>query len=96
MSRRRLKRQVRIAAQGIGIGVAASLVLILGAIVAVRFVVGGHIGHKAPFGLAFFAVIFVLMVYRFVLMERRPRHHRRFVARSAVTELSKDEKAKSA
>lgn len=97
MSKRRLKRQMRIAAQGIAIGMAASFVIILGVIIIVRWIVERHISHRAPFGLAFFAAIFVLMVYRFVLAKHAPpKHRRRSVARSSVVELSEDKKAKSA
>ena len=96
MSRRRLKRQIGIAAQGIALGVAASFVIILGVVIIVRFVVGSPIGRKAPFGVALFATIFLLMMYRFVFAEREPRQRRRSVARSTVMELSEDEKSKSA
>lgn len=96
MSRRRRKKQIRIAAQGIVVGVAAALVIILGVLISVRWIVERHVSHRAPFGLAVCAAIFVFMVYRFALAEPKPRQHRRSVVPSTVVELPKDEKAKSA
>lgn len=57
-----LKKQLRYAAEGAAIGLIASVVLILGAIMIVRFSIGRHIGHLVPFGFVLFMTILVLMV----------------------------------
>jgi hypothetical protein len=97
LSKRRLKKQLRYAAEGTAIGVIASLVLILGTTVIVRFSIGRHIGHRVPFGFALFITIFVLMVYRLMHLKREPgRRTTRSVTYGAVTELSERDKTKSA
>jgi hypothetical protein len=96
VSRRRLKKQLWYAAQGIVIGLIASLALILGTIVIVRWIVGKHISYELPFSCALFTMILVVMVYRLWHAKRKSGETRRSVAPAAVTELSADDKTKSA
>jgi uncharacterized membrane protein YgdD (TMEM256/DUF423 family) len=97
LSKRRLKKQLRYAAEGTSIGLIASLVLISGTIMIVRFSIGRHIGHRVPFGFVLFITIFVLMVYRRMHLKREPlRRSTRSVTYGAVTELSERDKTKSA
>jgi hypothetical protein len=90
-----MKKQLRIAAQGISIGLVASLMVFCGLLIMFRLIAHRGIGHRVPFGLALFTAILALLVYRFMIVT--PRSRRRPVAH-AITELSKDEgnKTKSA
>ena len=90
------RHQVRYAIQGIGLGLAASGVLISGTILIVQLSLGGHIRHRVLFGFVLFTTIFVLMVYRLMYFERKPRRSTRSVTYGAVTELSERDKTKSA
>jgi CHASE3 domain sensor protein len=96
LSKRHLKKQLRYAAEGTAIGLIASLVLILGTMMIVRFSIGKHIGHRVPFGFVLLITILVLMVYRLMYLEREPRRSPRSVTYVAVTELSERDKTKSA
>lgn len=96
LSKRRLKKQLRYAVEGTAIGLIASVVLILGATIVVRFSIGRHIGQLVPFGFVLFITILVLMVYRPRYLEREPRRSTRSVTSGAVTELSERDKTKSA
>ena len=96
VSRRRLKKQLWYAAQGIVIGLIASLALILGTIVIVRWIVGKPISYELPFSCALFTMILVVMVYRLWHAKRKSGETRRSVSSAAVTELSADDKTKSA
>jgi TRAP-type C4-dicarboxylate transport system permease small subunit len=96
LSKRRLKKQLRYAAAGTAIGLIASLVLILGTIMIVRFSIGKHIGHRVPFGFVLFILVLVFMVYRLMHLEPEPRRSTRSVTYGAVTELSERDKTKSA
>jgi hypothetical protein len=98
LSKRLLKGQLRYAIHGIGIGLTASVVVILGTIMIVRFSTGRYIGHLVPFGFVLFTTIFVLMVYRLRYLEPEPEPRRitRSVTYGAVTELSERDKTKSA
>ena len=96
LSRRWIKKQLRYAAQGTSIGLAALLVIFLGLEIMSRLSADQHIGHRLLFAFVLFTVILVLLVYRFVLVT--PKSRRRTRNYGAVTELSKDEgdKTKSA
>ena len=96
LSKRRLKKQLRYAAEGTAIGLIASLVLISGTMVIVRLSLGRHIGHRVPFGFVLFTTIFVLIVYRLMYVEREPSRSTRSVTYGTVTELSEGDKTKSA
>ncbi len=101
MSRKQLseglrKKQLRYAVEGTAIGLIASVVLILGAIMIVRFSIGRHIAPLVPFGFVLFMTILVLMVYRPRYLEREPRQSTGSVTYGAVTELSEGDKTKSA
>ena len=97
LSKRRLKKQLRYAAEGTAIGLIASLVLISGTIMIVRFSIGRHIGHRVAFGFVLLITIFILMVYRLMHLKREPRRRStRSASYGAVTELSEREKTKSA
>jgi hypothetical protein len=96
LSRRRLKKQLRYAAQGIAIGLIASLALISGTIAIVRWIVGKHISYKLPLGCAFLTMILVVMISRLWHVKRKSGRSRRSVTSAAVTELSAGDKTKSA
>lgn len=97
LSKRRLKKQLRYAAEGTAIGLTASLVLISGTIMIVRFSIGRHLGHRVPFGFVLLITIFILMVYRLMHFKREPRRRStRSASYGAVTELSERDKTKSA
>jgi hypothetical protein len=86
------RHQVRYAMHGIGIGLTASVVLISGTIMILRFSLGRHIGHRVPFGFVLFTAIFVLIVYRlrrkYFYVEHKTARRRRSATHGAVTELS--------
>ena len=86
------KHQVRYAIHGVGIGLAASVVLISGTIMILRLSLGRHIGHRVPFGFFLFTAIFVLIVYRlrrrYFYRERKTARSTRSATQGAVTELS--------
>jgi uncharacterized membrane protein YgdD (TMEM256/DUF423 family) len=96
LSKRRLKKQLRYAAEGTAIGLTASLVLISGTIMIVRLSIGRHIGHRVPFGFVLFTTIFVLIVYRLMHLEREPLRSTRSVTYGVVTEISERDKTRSA
>jgi hypothetical protein len=99
-SKRRLKKQLRYAAQGIAAGVIASLVLISGTIIIVRLRTGNSIGHGVPLGFILSTAILVFVIYWISreppYREDKTRRSPQSVTRSAVTELSKDDNSKSA
>jgi uncharacterized membrane protein YobD (UPF0266 family) len=88
LSKRRMKKQLRIAAQGISTGLAASLVIFCGLIIVFRYSTHRHIGHGLSLGFFLFTAILVLLVYRFMIVT--PKSRRRPVTH-AITELSKGE-----
>lgn len=99
LSRRRLKKQLGYAAQGIGIGLIASSALISGTIVIVRWIIGKPVNQKLLFACALFTMILVVMIYRLWHVKRKLDRSRRFPARGAVNELSasdRTDKTKSA
>jgi amino acid permease len=99
LSKRRLKRQLRYAAQGVAIGLIASVALISGTIVIVRWIIGEQVSQKLTFGCAFFTLVLIVMIYRFWHVKRKSGESRRSEADGAVTELSasdKTDKTKSA
>ena len=91
-----MRRQLRYAAQGISIGLATLLIIFCSIEIISRFSAGQHIGRKLVGALVLFAMILVLLIYRFVVMT--PKRRRRSTTYGAVTELSKgkDDKTKSA
>jgi hypothetical protein len=95
LSRKRLRKHRRYAAQGISIGLAASLMIFCGLMIVFRLSAHRHIGHRVPLGLVLSTAILALLVHRFMLVT--PKSRRRPVT-PAITELSKDEgnKTKSA
>lgn len=94
LSKRRLKKQLRYAAQGMATGLIASLALISGTIVISRLIVRGRIGYGIPFAFAFFTVVLIVMIYRLWNPRLETGRSRRSV--TSVTELSADDKTKSA
>jgi hypothetical protein len=86
------RHQVRYAMHGIGIGLTASVVLILGIVMILRLSLGKQIGHGVPFGLVLSTTIFVLIVYRlrrkYLYVERKTARSTRSATHGAVTELS--------
>jgi uncharacterized membrane protein YgdD (TMEM256/DUF423 family) len=88
LSRRRLKKHRRYAAQGISIGLAASLMIFCGLMIMFRLSAHRHIGHGVPFGFVLFTAILVWLVHRFLVVA--PKSRRRPVTH-AITELSKGE-----
>ena len=96
ISRRRLKKQLRYAVQGISIGTAASLAIISGGIMLIRHINGTHLGHRVPFGFVLFVTALIVMVYWGSRAEREQRGRKRPPARAAINELSEGDKTKSA
>ena len=60
MSSRRLRRAIH----GIALGLTASLVLVSGVIIILRFGSAMYLGDRAPYAVAVFVVIFVWIAYR--------------------------------
>ncbi len=96
ISRRRLKKQLRYAVQGISLGTAASLAIISGGILLVRRINGRPLGHRVPFGFVLFVTVLIVIVYLVSRAEREQRGRKRPPARAAITELSEGDKTKSA
>jgi hypothetical protein len=86
------RHQVRYAMHGIGIGLTASVVLILGIVMILRLIHGKQIGHRVSFSFVLFTTIFVLIVYRlrrkYFYVERKTARSIRSATHGAVTELS--------
>ena len=86
------RHQVRYAMHGIGIGLIASVVLMLGIVMILRLSLGKHIGHRVPASFVLFTTIFVLIVYRlrrkYFYLERKTARSTRSATQGAVTELS--------
>jgi hypothetical protein len=91
-----LKKQLRYAAQGIAIGLIASLALISGTIAIVQWIVGRPVSYMLLFGCAFFTMILIVMIYRLWHVKRKLGRTRGSVTSTAVTELSTGDKTKSA
>jgi hypothetical protein len=77
---------------GIGIGLIASVVLMLGIVMILRLSLGKHIGHRVPASFVLFTMIFFLIVYRlrrkYLYLERKTARSTRSATHGAVTELS--------
>jgi hypothetical protein len=86
------RHQVRYAMHGIGIGLTASVVLILGIVMILRLSLGKEIGHRVSFSFVLFTTIFVLIVYRlrrkYFYVGRKRARSIRSATHGAVTELS--------
>jgi hypothetical protein len=86
------RHQVRYAMHGIGIGLIASVVLILGIVMILRLSLGTQIGHRVSFSFVLFTTIFVLIIYRlrrkYFYVERKTARSTRSATHGAVTELS--------
>lgn len=86
------RHQFGYAIHGIAIGLIASIVLISGAIMLIRFSDGMQIGHRVPIGFALFSMILIVIFYRmrhgYYRRQRRTGRSARSVTRSAVTEFS--------
>jgi uncharacterized membrane protein len=96
LSKRRLKKLLRRACEGIAIGLVASIALISGTAVIVRLIIGAPIGHRMPLGCVFFIGVLIAMIYRLWHIRPEPSRSRRFETYGTVTELSADDKTKSA
>jgi hypothetical protein len=94
------RHQVRYAIQGIGLGLAASGVLISGTILIVQLSLGGHIRHRVLFGFVLFTTIFVLMVYRlrhkYFYLKRKTVRNTRSATHSTMTSAEDQKQRKSA
>jgi uncharacterized membrane protein len=93
LSRRKLRRQLLYAAQGISIGLAGTLVIFCGIKLISRLMSDQPIGHKWPIALVILLAVLVSLLYRFVVMTSTGAS--KSVARSAVSEFSKGERDKS-
>jgi hypothetical protein len=87
MPRKRSRKQLRYALQGIATGLIASLTLISGIVMLVRHSIGRHIGHRGPLAFALLTTILVLLVYRFWRAEGEPGRSTRSATHGEVTEL---------
>jgi hypothetical protein len=95
MSNRRLKRKLRIVAEGCAIGLIAALAIISGTAVVVRLVIGSSVGHKALISCVFFTGLLIVMAYRFWHLELAPSRSTRVETHGTLTDLSIDDKKKS-
>lgn len=96
LSKRRLKKHLRYAAEGIATGAIASLALISATIVIVRLSIGMPIGHRVPFGCVLFSTILIALIYRLWHMRPGPERKRPSTSYREMAELSPKDKTKSA
>lgn len=91
-----MRRELRYAAQGISIGLIASLTIFCALKLISRASAEQRIGHTLPVALVILTAIFALLLYRFVVTT--PSSRKKSVLGAAVTELPKGEcdKTKSA
>jgi hypothetical protein len=95
MLKRRLKRKLRIGAEGCAIGLVAALAIISGTAVIVRLIIGASIGHRVVFSCVFFTGLLIVMIYRFWHLQFAPHRSSCLETYGTVTELSTDDRKRA-